>query len=57
MQAALRYLAPDITLLVGDFGNENVELVRQVGGVAAGGGEGWIRTQGENRLARQAAQS
>lgn len=39
--AALRLLSPDITLLVGDFGNEHVELVRQVGGgwPAAGSGQ------------------
>ncbi|GLI59666.1 hypothetical protein VaNZ11_001605 [Volvox africanus] len=29
-EAALRLLAPDLTLLLGDFGNEDVALVRQV---------------------------
>ncbi|GIM12937.1 hypothetical protein Vretimale_16176 [Volvox reticuliferus] len=29
-EAALRLLAPDLTLLVGDFGNEDVALVREV---------------------------
>lgn len=31
--AALRALQPDITLLVGDFGNEDVELVEQIAGL------------------------
>ncbi|KAG2485671.1 hypothetical protein HYH03_015643 [Edaphochlamys debaryana] len=29
-EAALRLLGPDVTLLLGDFGNENVELVKQI---------------------------
>ncbi len=36
--AALRLLSPDVTLLVGDFGNEHVELVRLVGGGVMAGG-------------------
>ncbi|KAG2431816.1 hypothetical protein HXX76_009310 [Chlamydomonas incerta] len=51
-EAALRFLAPDITLLVGDFGNENVELVRQIAAlplrkaVILGNHDAWFTMKG-----------
>ncbi|KAG2454443.1 hypothetical protein HYH02_001462 [Chlamydomonas schloesseri] len=51
-EAALRFLNPDITLLVGDFGNENVELVRQIAAlplrkaVILGNHDAWFTMKG-----------
>ncbi|GLC33778.1 hypothetical protein PLESTB_000114800 [Pleodorina starrii] len=58
-EAALRLLAPDLTLLVGDFGNEDVRLVRQVAelglpkAVILGNHDAWFTMTGRSGAARR----